>query len=107
MSAERPGSSWGIYCHYGAAQREGACPETLTLVRTTAIPPTHEDDYRRLSPALAEAAVSLGWRINHGVWWCPTHVVAMKFACARCASPCPECSCANGPLADAVEGMIE
>jgi hypothetical protein len=95
-----PGSSWGIHCH------EEGCVETLTLACTTAVQPTHEDDYQRLAPALNTAAVSLGWRVWGAVWWCPPHTVAKLLACAHCLSPCPECSCEDGPLAEAVDGMI-
>jgi len=93
-----PGSSWGIHCKH-----EG-CVEALTLSRRTRVAPTHEEDYRRLMPALDAAAVLLGWRLHHSVWWCPTHVVAKNLACARCLTPCPECSCVDGSWADAVEG---
>jgi hypothetical protein len=68
----RTGSSWGIYCH------EDGCVATLTLSRTTADTPTHEDDYQNLGPALDTAAVFLGWRISGSVWWCPTHEVAKQ-----------------------------
>jgi hypothetical protein len=68
--AERPGSSWGLHCHH-----EG-CIEALTLSRTTTEPPTHDDDYQNLCPALDTAAVLLGWRTYRHVWWCPMHVVA-------------------------------
>jgi hypothetical protein len=96
-----PGSSAGIHCH------EGGCVETLVLERTTAAPPTHEDDYQNLMPALDTAAVFLGWRVCQCVWWCPTHTVTKLLACARCLSPCPECSCMGGPCSEAVDGMIE
>lgn len=94
----RPGSSAGLHCH------EVGCIESLALSRTTAVTPTHEDDYQMMMPALDEAAVFLGWRIYHSVYWCPTHVVAKNLACARCLSPCPECSCMGGPRMDAVDG---
>lgn len=97
---ERPGSSWGIHCH------ENGCVETLSLARTTAAPPTHEDDYQNLGPALYTAAVFLGWRLHKCFWWCSTHTVAKLLACARCLSPCPECSCMGGPHSEAVDGMI-
>ena len=42
------GSSWGVHCH----EHRNGCVETLTLSRTTAAPPTHEDDYQNLMPAL-------------------------------------------------------
>lgn len=96
----RSGSSWSIHCH------EAECAETLALSRTTAVPPTHEDDYQNLGPALDTAAVFLGWRLHKCFWWCPTHTVAKFLACARCLSPCPECSCMDGPRSEAVDGMI-
>lgn len=95
-----PESSWGMHCH------EEGCVETLTLTCTRLTPVTDEDAYYRLSPAHSAAAVSLGWRVWHSVWWCPTHVVTKLLACARCLSPCPECSCVGGPRSDAVDGMI-
>lgn len=95
-----PGSSWGLYCH------EGGCVETLKLERTTPAPPSHEDDWRNLGPALDTAAVSLGWRTWQSVWWCPSHTVSKLLACARCLAPCPECSCVGGPRGEAVDGMI-
>jgi hypothetical protein len=97
---QTPGSSWGIHCH------EGGCVEALVLDRTTAMPPTHEDDYRNLSPALDTAAVFLGWRIWRSVWWCPMHTVSKLLACVRCLAPCPECSCMGGPRGEAIDGMI-
>lgn len=95
-----PGSSWGIHC------KEDGCVEGLTLERTTAVKPTDEDDWRNLGPALYEAAVFLGWRLHQSVWWCPTHTVSKLLACARCLSPCPECSCVGGPRSEAIDGMI-
>jgi hypothetical protein len=97
VTQKQPGSSWGIYCN------QDGCVEALVLSRTTAVPP--EDDYQMLSPALFEAAVFLGWRLYQSVLWCPTHSVAKKFACARCLSPCPACSCVGGPRLDAVVNM--
>lgn len=93
------GSSAGLYCH------EDDCRETLTLSRTTAEPPSHEDDYRYLMPGLDAAAVIVGWRVHRSVWWCPAHVVAKHLACAGCHRACPDCSCADGPLAAAVDGL--
>jgi hypothetical protein len=93
-------SSWGMHCN----QKE--CCEKLTLKRTISIAPSYERDerdYEELSPALYEAAVSLGWRLYHSVLWCPTHVLTKKLACTRCASPCPACSCVGGPLLEAVD----
>lgn len=95
-----PGSSWGLHCN------ESGCVETLTLARTTTEPPTDEDDWRHLGPALDTAAVFLGWRVWKSSWWCPVHTVANLLSCARCASPCPECSCVDGPWGQAVDGMI-
>lgn len=104
MKDTHPGSSAGIYC-----QQDG-CVEALALSRTTTIAPTHEDDYRRLMPALDMAAVFLGWRVHRSVWWCPAHVVAKKLACARCLVSCSasaSCACMSGPCVDAIEGKIE
>ena len=100
MSDTRPGSSAGIHCSHDG------CIESLALERTTTVQPTHDDDYQRLMPALDEAAVFLGWRVHQCVWWCPTHVVVKNFACKRCLSACPACSCVGGPWGDAVDGMI-
>jgi len=105
-SARQPGSSAGLHCSHDQHLREGGCPERLELSRTTVEPPTHDDDYQHLMPALDEAAVSLGWRVYKSVWWCPTHVVAKNLACARCLSACPACSCLGGPRVDAVDGII-
>jgi hypothetical protein len=93
-----PGSSWGIHCNNG-----NGCVEKLVLARTTAVPPTHEDDYQSLMPALYDAAVFLGWRGYRTVFWCPTHVVAKNLACARCLAMCLQCTCVDGPRLDAVE----
>ncbi len=101
LRAACPGSSAGIHCH------QDDCVESLVLSRTAAISPTHEDDYRALLPALDEAALSLGWRVYRSVWWCPTHVVAGKLACARCLTPCPGCPRVAGPRVDAVDGDDE
>ncbi len=101
-----PKSSVGIHCHHDSHKREGGCPERLVLERTTAVQPTHDEDYHELFPASSEAAISLGWRTYQGVWWCPTHVVVKNLACKRCMSACPACSCLGGPMADAVEGLV-
>lgn len=97
---KRPGSSAGIHCH-----AEG-CVETLQLQRTTSIAPSHDEDYQHLMPALDEAAVFLGWRVWHSVFWCPRHVVAKQLACASCRLPCPRCACAGGPYLTASEGSV-
>ena len=102
-----PGSSAGIHCHHDQHLREGGCPERLVLERTTTTQPSHEDDYQQLMPACDTAAVFLGWRTCQGVWWCPTHVVAKNLACKRCLSACPACACLGGPMADAVDGLVE
>lgn len=102
---EQPGSSAGIHCAHNQHLREGRCLESLVLERTTAVQPTHEDDYQYLMPAQAEAAVLLGWRVYQCVWWCPTHVATKNLACKRCMSACPSCSCVGGPFSDAVEGL--
>ena len=94
-----PGSSWGIHCH------EIGCAESLTLARTTTVATTEADDYQQLLPALDEAAVQLGWRVQQCFWWCPAHVVIKLLACARCLSPCPECFCMGGPRSEAVDGI--
>ena len=104
--ARQPGSSTGLHCAHNQHLRDGHCPERLMLERTTAVQPTHEDDYQQLMPAHAEAAVFLGWRVYQCVWWCPTHVAAKNLACKRCLSACPACSCIGGPFIDAVEGLI-
>jgi hypothetical protein len=101
--AKFSGSGVGLYCNHDQHRFEGGCPERLSLERTTAVQPTHEDDYQQLMPALDEAAVLLGWRLYKSVWWCPTHVAAKRLACTRCRLPCPACSCMGGPRADAVE----
>ncbi len=80
--------------------------EAVSLARTTAAQTTDEDDHERLLPALDTAAVLLGWRVHQGAWWCPAHTVTKLLACARCLSPCPECSCVGGPRDAAVDGMI-
>jgi hypothetical protein len=95
---ELPGSSVGISC------QEESCVERLTLERTTTLDPTHDDDYRNLMPALDEAALFLGWRLFRCRHMCPTHVLSLKLACARCLMPCPDCSCMGGPRFDAVDG---
>lgn len=66
-------------------------------------PLTHVDDCESLAPALDTAAVLLGWRVFHAVWWCPIHVRAKKLLCGECRGLCPECSCAV-PRGVAVEG---
>ncbi|HSX22300.1 MAG TPA: HAD domain-containing protein [Gaiellaceae bacterium] len=99
------GSSVGIHCHHDQHLREGGCPERLVLEQTTAVPPTDDDDYMELFPAIGAAATLLGWRIYQSVWWCPAHVVAKGLACARCLVHCPGCSCMGGPLTDAVPGL--
>lgn len=96
------GSSLGVHCH----EHRNGCVETLTLSRTTVTPPTHEDDYQNLMPALDEAAVRLGWRLYQSVWWCPTHTVSKNLSCAGCRSACPACTCEDGPRSKAVDGMI-
>ena len=93
------GSSAGIHCHHDE------CIEALTLDRTTTLSPTHEEDYEQLMPALDEAALFLGWRVYHSVYWCPMHVVAKKLVCVRCHSACPACWCMDGPRVDAVDGL--
>ena len=98
--AEAAESSWGIHCN------EDGCVEALSLARTTAVQPTDEEIYQNLGPALDTAAVFLGWRVWRFVWWCPMHTVSKFLACARCLSPCPECSCMGGPRSEAVDGMI-
>jgi len=107
--AKQPGSSVGIHCHHNSwthPRDKARCPEALELSRITAVQPTHDDDdYQEMFPASSEAAVLLGWRLHHSTWWCPTHVVAKNLACARCLTPCPECSCMGGPRADAVEAV--
>jgi hypothetical protein len=80
---------------------------TLTLTRTAAVLPSHEDDYEYLMPARDQAAVFLGWRVHQGAWWCPWHTIVKLLACASCFSPCPECSCTGGPRGEAVDGMLE
>ena len=107
--ARHPGSSVGIHCHHNSwthLRDEDRCPEALELSRTTAVQPSHDEDYREMFPASTEAAVLLGWRVYQGVWWCPTHVIAMNLACKRCMSACPACSCLGGPMADAVKGIV-
>ena len=74
---DQPGSSWGIYCNHAG------CPETLGLSRTTATPPTHEQDYQELAPACAEAALSLGWRAR-----VRAGDVAVRLRRAHIRSPC-------------------
>jgi hypothetical protein len=100
------GSSVGLHCNHNQHQRDGSCLERLGLSRVTTVQPTHEDDYQSLMPAIAEAAVLLGWRLHQCVWWCPTHVVAKNLACKCCLSACPACSCIGGPFADAVDGIV-
>lgn len=100
LPATLPGSAWGVNCH------EEDCVEALTLRRTTAARTTDEDDWKNLEPAHREAAVLLGWRLHEGVWRCPTHVVGMNLASARCQSACPACSCIGGPRGDAVDGIV-
>ena len=106
--APRPGSSVGIFCHHDQHLRDGGCPEKLNLDRVTAAPCAHDDeeDYQQMFPALDEAAVILGWRLYKSMWWCPTHVIAMNLACARCRCACPACSCMGGPLHRAVDGIV-
>lgn len=105
-AAKQPGSSVGLHCDHGVHLREGGCPERLVLRRSTAVQPSHEDDYQHLFGATHSAAVLLGWRVHKGGWWCPTHVVAKKLACKRCLLSCPACSCVGGPWGEAVDGLI-
>jgi hypothetical protein len=69
LEQELPASSWGLHCH------EEGCSEMLVLTRTSAEPSMHEFDYRVLSAALDTAAMFMGWRLWHGVWWCSQHIV--------------------------------
>lgn len=92
-------ASWGMHCH------EEGCVETLTLTWTTPVPITDEEAYERLCPAHTAAAVTLGWRVWHSVWWCPSHTVAKFLACPECRSSCPACSCVGGPRVEAVDGV--
>lgn len=99
-AASPPSSSWGLHCY------EQGCVEMLTLTWTTSVPITDEEAYERLCPAHSTAAVALGWRVWHWVWWCPTHTVAKRLSCASCLSPCPACSCVGGPGIEAIDEAI-
>lgn len=101
MKDTPPGSSAGIHCH------QDGCVEALVLGRTTAVQPTHEDDYQKLMPACHTAAALLGWRVYQNMFWCPTHVGVKKLVCARCISPCAECACMCVPGLEAIEWVVE
>lgn len=94
---------------------EQGCGDSLKLEQVTAHQPPQDPKLAeaKLTEALIEACVSLGWRQvrvdadAQGRFYCPTHVVVRKLVCAGCLLRAPACSCLGGPGFEAVEGILQ